>query len=164
MKINSRFAASLWITIALLLPVAPFAAAQADVSSLGSGPIVGSWQVVVTLRNCDTGQQLAPPFQSLLTFGIDGTLVETTANPGFYPAERGPGHGSWSRSTNRAFVASSLAYVTLNGQLTLKQRIDQKIELTERDKFHSVAMVEFFDPNDHLLKSGCATADALRYK
>jgi len=165
MKMNSRFAGSILTIAALLLSAGPFAAAQADVNPPGPNLIVGTWQVTITLRNCENGQQLAPPFQSLLTFGSEGTLVETTANPGFYPAQRGPGHGDWNRSGIRAFTASSLAYVTLDGQLTMKQRIDQNIEFEGGpDKFHSVATVEFFDPNDHLLKSGCATADAVRYK
>jgi hypothetical protein len=165
MKLNSRFAGSMFMAVTLLLSAVPFAAAQSDADGHAPILIVGTWQVVVTVRNCDNGQQLAPPFQSLLTFGSEGTLVETTANPGFYPAERGPGHGNWSRSGMRAFNASSLAYVTVSGQLTMKQRIDQKIEFVDDpDKFHSVAAVEFFDPYDHLLKSGCATADAVRYK
>ena len=165
MRINPKFAGSMLIAVALLLSSVPFAAAQADGDGRAPILIVGSWQVTITLRNCDNGQPLAPPFQSLLTFGTEGTMIETTANPGFYPAERGPGHGNWGRSGPRAFTASSLAYVTLNGQLTLKHRIDQKIDFVEGpDKFHSVAAVYFFDPNDHLVKSGCATADALRYK
>ena len=83
----------------------------------------------VTLRNCSNGNPLGPPFQSLLTFGVGGTLTETTSTSMFFPAERGPGHGVWNRSGGNAYTASSIAYITLNGVLSMKQRIDQRIQI-----------------------------------
>ena len=40
--------------------------------------LVGTWQVQVTQIDCQSGQQLGPPFTSLLTFAQGGTMNEDT--------------------------------------------------------------------------------------
>jgi hypothetical protein len=91
----------------------------------------GSWVVQVTQLNCETGAALGSPFFSLLTFARGGTLVETTSNPMFFPAVRGPGHGIWSRQGLHLFKAESVAFITVNGALASTQTITQTIELGE---------------------------------
>jgi hypothetical protein len=89
----------------------------------------GTWTVEVTQTNCQTGAALGAPFLSLLTFDSGGTMTETTSNPHFYPAARGPGHGVWSYLGGRSFRASSLAFITSNGALAELQTITQKIDV-----------------------------------
>ena len=114
--------------------------------------------MTVTLRNCQTGKQLGPPFQSLLTFNVGGTLNESTANPNFYPDVRLPGQGYWKGFwAGDLYQASSTALITLNGALTETQRIDQMI-LLSGNNLASDAEVHFYDPSGKLLRSGCATA------
>src|SRR5258705_11673065 len=63
-------------------------------SSAGSErTIQGVWQTLVTPRNWQTGQPVAPTFHGLFTFNQGGTLSEfgVVANP----ALRSPGHGLW---------------------------------------------------------------------
>jgi hypothetical protein len=125
----------------------------------------GTWTVQVTLVDCTTGGQLGNPFPSLLTFAGGGTETDTTANPAFYPSERSPGHGIWSRLDSRNFTTTSMAFITLDGALVKTQKITQAIQFGDsRDSFNSSATVEFFDPNGNLLGTGCATATAQRFK
>ena len=134
-------------------------------SAEGPYQLQGSWSVQVTLRDCDSGQQMGPAFSSLATFSKGGTTTDTTANPAFFPAERSPGHGTWSKTGWRTYQASSTAFITLNGALAKTQVIRQEIKFGDlADQYSSNARVQFFDPSGNLLVTGCATAEAQRLK
>lgn len=67
-------------------------AATASGRGTQGGRIQGTWDGQVTIRNCDTGQELAS-FESLTTFHQGGTLMDgVTDTP---PALRTPGAGVW---------------------------------------------------------------------
>ena len=85
--------------------------------------------VKVTQHNCQTGDPVGDPFFSLLTFSRGGTLLESTANPMFFPAVRGDGHGVWSATGHQTYRAVSTAFITSNGKLVNTQTITQKIEM-----------------------------------
>ncbi len=160
--------------------LAAFTMAGALALALGSGAaprfedwesaarkLEGTWRVQVKLYNCQTNAAIGTPFQSLLTFARGGTMTETTANPMFFPAQRGPGHGVWSYTGHRTYSASSLAFITVNGALAQTQKITQTIEMGENpDEFTTTeASVQFFDPTGKLLPmAGCATATAQRFE
>jgi hypothetical protein len=122
--------------------------------------LVGTWLFQVSIVNCATGASIGEPFYSLLTFNEGGTMTETTANPMFYPAERGPGHGVWSRAGGRSFKATSVAP---NGALQKLQTIAQTIEMTDRVSLKTTsANVRFTAPDGSLLTEGCAAATGRR--
>lgn len=143
----------------LVLSLGQIAAAQSGTLGSEASKLEGTWTVQVTLVDCTSGNPLGSPFPSLLTFAQGGTETETTANPMFYPAERSPGHGVWSKTGKRNYRAISTAFITLNGSLVKTQKITQAIQIGDsRDSFTSAASVEFFDPAGNLLVTGCATA------
>jgi hypothetical protein len=145
---------------AFALSLAPAASAQTEDWDGEARSLEGSWTVQVTQLNCETGAALGSPFLSLLTFARGGTLVETTSNPMFYPAVRGPGHGVWSRSDRHTFKAVSVAFITLNGALAKTQTITQTIEMGEdRDSFKTTsASVVIVPESGGPTITGCATA------
>jgi hypothetical protein len=147
----------------LFLPIAS-AGAQSPVPA--GRELEGTWKVEVTQRDCNTGDPLGPPFQSLLTFASGGTMTETTDNPLFYPAERSPGHGVWSFRGRSRYTAATTAFITLNGVLTETQKISQIIEMgDDLNRFNTLkATVQFFDPNGKLLVTGCASAAGVRFR
>ena len=123
----------------------------------------GSWVVQVALHDCTSGTPIGLPFQSLLTFAKGGTMTETTANAMFFPAERGPGHGVWSRKGAYTYNALTEAFVTLNGALQKTQTIAQTIEVDTEDSMHTTeATVKFYKPDGTLLATGCAAATGKR--
>lgn len=138
----------------------------------GTG-LVGTWVVQVTQRDCSSGAPLGVPFYSLLTFNQGGTMTETTANPMFFPAVRGPGHGGWSQvkgggygeASDRRYQANSLALITANGVLTQEQIIRQNIQMGNNpNTFQTTsASVEFYQPDGTLIRKGCATAQGTRF-
>jgi hypothetical protein len=125
----------------------------------------GTWVVTVQQKNCATNALVGGPFESLLTFNRGGTMTETTSNPLFFPALRGPGHGVWGRIGRSSYNATSLAFITLNGSLTKTQKITQTIELEDPDDFTTTeASVQFYDPAGNLLVTGCAAATGKRFE
>ena len=149
----------------LILSLGPGAAAQSGTRTSEASRLEGTWTVQVQQVDCTTGNPLGNPFPSLLTFARGGTATETTANPMFFPAERGPGHGVWSRIDKHNYRAASVAFITLNGSLVKTQKITQAIQIVDSgDSFTSAASVEFFDPAGNLLGSGCATAAGQYFK
>ena len=121
----------------------------------------GTWQVQVTLQNCQTGAALrtAP---ALLTFAEGGTLVETTTV--FSSAQRSPGHGFWEHMGGKTFKAVSKAFIfNPDGTWAGTQTLTQAIEFgDDPDVFNSNATTEIVAPNGNVILSGCATAVAHR--
>lgn len=149
---------------AYALLLAQAARAQADDRNFGPRRLEGSWTVEVTQRNCQTGEALGNPFLSMLTFSGGGTVVETTSNPMFFPAVRGPGHGVWSYAGGSTFKAVSVAFITSNGVLVKTQTIRQTIEVGEdSDSFTTPsASVEVVPVGGGPTINGCATATGKR--
>jgi len=119
----------------------------------------GTWQVQVTLQNCQTGAAIrtAPAF---LTFAQGGTLVETTTV--FSSSQRSPGHGFWEHMGGKSFKAVSKAFLfNPDGTWAGTQTLTQAIEFgDDPDVFNSTATTEIVAPNGTVILSGCATAVA----
>jgi hypothetical protein len=152
--------------VGLLLSFERVAGAHPEDRDGDERTLQGTWVVTVTQQACPNGPAIAPPFKSLLTFDAGGAMTETTDNPMFFPAFRGPGHGVWNHTGHHTYSADSLAFVTVNGMLVKTQRISQTIELgDDPNQFTTTAAsVQFFDPTGTLLVSGCATATGQRFE
>lgn len=133
----------------------------------GNSVLPGTWRVAVTTYNCDT-LVASPAFTSYLTFGVDGTLVETTGNQLFQPGQRSSGHGFWERNGRHHYRAVSEAFIQFSTAPPLpalargSQRIDQGIQVINRNHFESDATVTFFDTAGAVLITGCARAEGER--
>jgi hypothetical protein len=140
------------------------ASAQTDDWDFAARRLEGSWTVQVTQRNCQTGAAMGAPFFSLLTFGRGGTLVESTVNPMFFPAVRGPGHGVWSHAGHRTYRALSVAFITSNGVLVKTQTITQTIQMGDNPNSFTTpsASVVFVPADGGPTITGCATATGTR--
>jgi hypothetical protein len=147
---------------------------------LGAKALVGTWHVTVTTyRNCDPLQP-NPSFVSLITFGWDGSVIETTSSPQFQPGQRSIGHGRWERTGPGAFRSVGEAFIQFATTSSLpppapgpalqrgRQRIDQGLRMTSRDTFESDASVFFFNStSDNGVApylTGCAKASAVRFE
>lgn len=158
--------AVLAIGFGLLLLVGRRATAHsADWDSDGR-TLEGTWVVTITQNVCPNGPIIGSPFQSLLTFNAGGTMTETTENPMFFPALRGPGHGVWSHTARHTYSSDLMAFITLNGALVKTQKISQTIEIGDDPNQFTTpeASVQFFDPSGNLLVNGCATATGQRFE
>ena len=160
---------TLWLMLGLAgasftLPASDAKAATAALSAALDAKarrIEGTWQVQVTLQNCQTGVALrtAPAF---LTFAQGGTLVETTTV--FSSAQRSPGHGFWEHTGGKTFKAVSKAFIfNPDGTFSGTQTIRQAIEFgDDPDVFNSTATTDIVAPNGTVILNSCATAVAHR--
>jgi hypothetical protein len=134
--------------------------------------LTGTWRVSVQTYSCASGVNTGVPFQSLLTFGADGTLVESTENPGFEPGQRTAGHGVWYRTGWGTYRAVSEAFITFSSAARGPvpaftqgvQRIEQNIEFSAGGALKAEATITFTDLNGTLVAplGACATATATR--
>ncbi len=134
----------------------------------------GTWQVQVTLVNCQTGATMGAPFSSLLSFLPGGIMSEETVNPGFGVGQRLNGFGVWNRVGRHSYYAKSTAFIAYTtppsppmspGFTQGTQTITEKIKFEgSPNKFTSDAAIEFADTTDTVYRSGCALATGQRYK
>lgn len=159
------------VAATMVLALAQTGAAGAHGQDFRPASLVGTWRVQVTTYNCATGAE-NPAFPAYLTFGVDGTLVETTANPAFVAGQRSPGHGTWERTGHNSWRAVSEAFLLFGstahgpfpGFAAGVQRLEQSIEFTGRDRISSEAFTEFFDTAGAVTFSGCARAVGTRFE
>jgi hypothetical protein len=142
--------------------------AIAQDSNSAASPLIGTWQVKVTLVICGTVNPVpgVPPFSSVLTFARGGTLAEDTTNPSFAPGQRSSGQGVWETTSNDVFNVRSVAFINFAtpGFEAGQQIIDQTITYdSQSDRWSAVAAIKFTDTNGSVYRQGCATATAMRF-
>lgn len=136
-----------------------------------ASPLEGTWQVQVTVRDCQTGDPLGPPpFRSILTFARGGTMAEDTSH--FAPGQRGPGQGVWHMIGHNVFYVKTVAFINfttpamgpspgfLAGQQIIKQTITYD---NASDTWNAVAATLYTDTNDTVYRTGCSTATGTRF-
>lgn len=134
--------------------------------NLFKSSIVGTWQTMVTPRNCQTGAAVAPAFPGILTFSEGETLVGTsTAVISVY--------GFWHRGNNSrkySFAFLSLRY-SPDGTFIGTQKVRQTATLgtngilEERsNSFTTTGSIEILDANGNTIGNGCATSTGTRFE
>ena len=127
----------------------------------------GVWRTVVTPRNCQTGQPVAPSFPGLFTFNKGGTMSEYGISPGSSPALRSPGHGVWQREHGWQDYSLVFTFYRYNasGVFIGSQKITAALDLgAGGDVFTTNSGIEVFDANNNLVGIGCATAVGTRFE
>jgi hypothetical protein len=116
----------------------------------------GTWDVQVTLRNCQTGAPVKTA-RTLSTFSNAGTLVETGTDD--TPVRLSSGQGTWRHIGERHYITVSRFFrFDPNGAYAEIQKITRRLELSDDGKeFLATTCVEVFDKSDSLIETGCAT-------
>jgi hypothetical protein len=131
--------------------------------------------VQVTRRDCQTDAALpGPPILALLTFAAGGTLIDSAGSPppGFAPAQRSIGLGTWRHTLGHSYRADTVMLIHFDspagspppGFLAGWQTIGQVITLTDRDNFTAMASTQFFDSAGQMYRSGCSMAVGRRFE
>jgi hypothetical protein len=156
-------------TVALLIVAAAQNSVQAQyreelgTSKQSANKIVGAWETTVTPRNCETGEQIAPSFQGLITFNEGGTLAEYGANPA--TPYRTPGHGVWVSTGGAVNYSMRFSFLPLTpagvpiGRLRVSQDLEFSRSSDESSTSGSFVLTNF---NGIVIGSGCSTSTAVR--
>lgn len=123
--------------------------------------LAGVWDVNVTLRDCTSGNAMVT-FPAMNQYGADGSSIEFGVN--MPPSLRYPSLGTWRFSGQRSY-SSQFSFFRFNpdGSYAGTQDVKRSITLSnDANQFTSVASVSIYDPQHHLVKSGCATEAGVR--
>lgn len=129
----------------------------------GGGRIEGTWDVQVTLRNCQTGAEIRN-FASLTTFIFGGIAIDSTS--GMPQAAKTPGQGVWSHVNGNSYRFSFKSFsFDPAGNFTGWTKITHVAELESNgDHYSSAGTAEVYAPNGSLITTGCSTTTATRFK
>ncbi len=129
----------------------------------GKDRFEGTWDVQVTIRNCQTRAAIRT-FSSVTTFMAGGTMLDSTS--GIPQALKTPGHGVWSRGKRNTyhFKFKSFSF-DAGGNSTGWTIITQRANLQYGiEAYDSAGNSEIYDPNGNLLFTGCSTTTATRFE
>jgi hypothetical protein len=149
------------LAVMLLLTTSQLGAQQGN-SESQAGRIEGTWRLLITVRDCQTGAEQRT-FPALFAFAKGGILTETTA--GQPPALSTPGFGVWRHMDGHSYSAV-FEYFIFNpaGAWIQTHRFTRAIELDkDADAFTDTIKLEIFDTSGNLIVKGCGTSVALRF-
>lgn len=128
--------------------------------------LIGSWDVQVTARDCQTGTPIPfiPVFPALVTYEQGGTMQQTDlGGPGLV---RLPGQGVWKRQSSRQYSAA-FRFLNFNFDRTFAGTnvVRSAISLSHSgNEYASTDTVEILDANGNVIAMGCATEMATRFQ
>ena len=129
----------------------------------GGGRLEGTWDVQVTLRNCQTGAEIRS-FPSLTTFMFGGITLDSTS--GIPQALKTPGQGVWSHASGDTYRFSFKSFsFDAVGNFTGFTKITHEAALDSNGtQYSSAGTSEVYAPNGTLIFTGCSTTTATRFE
>jgi hypothetical protein len=150
-----------------ILVLAVFAQVRmsAQVQNGNEQGLVGSWDVQVTGRDCQTGTPFFS-FPAMITYNQGGTMQESDlGGPGLV---RLLGHGVWSRiSEFHPLYSAAFQFLNFLPDRTPagKNVVRSAIRLGQSgDTYTSTDTVEILDASGNVMSRGCATSTATRIR
>ncbi|HEY9502828.1 MAG TPA: hypothetical protein VIR01_14435 [Pyrinomonadaceae bacterium] len=129
----------------------------------GGGRLEGTWDVRVTIRNCQTGAGIRS-FDSVTTFMFGGTTLDSTS--GMPQALKTPGQGVWNHVSGDTYHFSfkTFNFDPANNYIGWT-KITHQAELDSNgNEFTSAGIAEVHSSNGTLLTTGCSTTTATRFE
>jgi hypothetical protein len=161
-KIISTTFSMLLVVTALTLGLV-FAGSDAQTQGQGGQRIVGTWDVHVSVRSCQTGAEIRT-FESLEQFNTGGTMQDVAS--GFAPGRQTPGIGVWTHlgGNTYQFTFKSFGF-DVNGNFSGWTIVRHEVKLNSKaNGFTSEGTAEFYDANGNLLFTGCSSNTASRFE
>jgi len=149
-----------FLALAMSLALAPVMV-SAQNPPAGAEGITGTWNHVLTVRNCATGAAIAQG-SSTSSYVEGGVYMEVAPAPG--PTLRTPGIGVW-RYVGGQKYEMSMKYFRYNadGSFAGKTIVDSNITHLLDDTLAQVAVVRIFNAAGSQVASGCATLTSTRF-
>lgn len=123
-------------------------------ASLHGGNPDGSWIVTVTPSG-PPNAPLPPPFQALITFTEEGSLVQTDVALSSLTQSSTTGHGEWTRVAPRSFAMKFMKLLSdATGRLRGTMKVRETIELSlAEDEYSGTGTIELLDLNGKVIAS-----------
>ena len=150
-----KFATLVSLTAAATMLLIQACGGGAVAQSTDADAVEGSWEAVITVRDCSTGAAiLTARGQQVLHRG--GTLTDTNASP---PATRGVGFGTWRRDGAGAGYTARFRFNRYNpdGTLAGTKRVTRAFTLSaDGNTQTSTNTSQTLDTAGAVLQNGCA--------
>jgi hypothetical protein len=136
---------------------------SAQVQNGNQQGLIGSWNVQVTLRDCESGTPFVT-FPAMNTYNQGGTTQQTAV-----PGPEGtalPGHGVWSHQTGRNY-SGAFQFFSLNPNGTYAGRVIVRSVISlgkSGDNYTSTDTADILNPNGDLMFRSCSTSTATRFQ
>lgn len=126
-------------------------------------PIVGTWNVLVDITNCESGDTIASGGQALALFNADGTRHETNATN---PALRTPAYGNWTRVHDNVyeFAVKFFRFDAAGAHIGSTSVRHELFLYADGKSYFSEGIAEFFGPANNPMFVACSSATATRYE
>ena len=126
------------------------------------GRIVGTWDAVVTIRDCNSGAALNT-FASIASFNQGGTTIGSTS--GIPQALRTPEHGIWRHISGHSYQFSFKSFnFNAAGVATGYSIVTHDLELDRGgDTYTSSGIAQFYLMNGTQVGQGCSDAIGTRF-
>lgn len=125
--------------------------------------LVGSWNLQVTLRDCESGVPFVT-FLAMNTYNQGGTTQQTAIpEPG---ATALPGHGVWSHDLGRNY-SGAFQFFILNPNPALTSRVVVRSSISldlGGDSYSSTDAAEILNLAGDVVARACSTSTATRFK
>jgi hypothetical protein len=161
-KTLSIFAFTTFVVFGLIVTASSGSAfGQGEVKG-GGGRLAGTWDAVVTIEDCATGNPISI-FNSIGTFSQGGTSIGSTA--GIPQSRRTPEHGVWRHESGNtySFKFKSFSFDAV-GAPTGWVIVAHQLELgSDANSYTSAGGVQVFAPNGNQVGQGCSSAVGTRF-
>ena len=129
--------------------------------NLGGGRLAGTWDVRVTIRNCQTGGEIMS-FDSITQFMQGGMLLDSTSS--IPQSQKTPGQGIWRHVQGNTYRFTFKAFhFDAAGNYVEYRIVTHDAEMDPSgDSYSSAGTVRFFSPDGTLMRSGCSSTTAKR--
>ena len=161
---QTKIRITLGITLCLLIVLTTVASRNVLSSQGNGGRLEGTWDALLTRRNCDTGDPLSGPLPELLTFMSGGTMLDSTSAA--LPATKTPGHGVWNHAGGNLyrFKFKSFSFGP-TGNFTGWTIVTHEANMDPGgNSYESAGTAEFYDANGVLFMTGCSSTTATRFE
>jgi hypothetical protein len=125
--------------------------------------LVGSWEVEVTIRQCQSGAPIRT-FHSLGTYMTGGTMIDSTS--GTAQELKTPGQGEWRHLGGPTYEFGFKSFTfDPAGNFTGWTKIVHVATMDPSgESYSSAGSLEVYSPNGILVFTGCASTTATRYQ
>ena len=131
--------------------------------NLGGGRLAGTWDVRVTIRNCQTGGEIMS-FDSITQFMQGGTLLDSTSS--IPQSQKTPGQGIWRHLQGNSYRFTFKAFhFDAAGNYVEYRIVTHDAEMdASGDSYTSSGSVKIYSPDGTLVRSGCSSTTAKRFE
>lgn len=151
------------VSLAILVAIFGQVWVSAQVQGVAEQGLVGSWNLQVSLRDCESGAVFVI-FPAMNTYNRGGTVQQTAVpEPGSTAL---PGHGVWSHQTGRSY-SGAFQFFSINADGTFAGKVIVRSAISlglDGSSYTSTDTAEILNTNGDLLFRGCSTTTATRFE